>query len=109
VIGLRQHRGSGVTGIAVLAPSPVDSAMTLVSVFITGARLGDETGTIGPTAVPAPADQGVPSGDVPPVDQVPVATVPAPVVQDPVVVDPGDDDDDDGGVDDGDDDDGGDD
>ena len=47
VIGLRGQAGSDITGIAVLAPSPSDPAMTFISVFVTGGALGDEVGTIG--------------------------------------------------------------
>lgn len=86
VIGVREEGGSDVTGIAVLAPSPSDSAMTLVSVFITGTGLGDATGTIG---IPPPpvADDNPPVENQPPADDVPI--------------DDGGGDDDDGGDDDG--------
>jgi hypothetical protein len=47
VVGLREQGDSGVSGIAVLSPSPSDPAMTFVSVFIAGPGLGDEIGTIG--------------------------------------------------------------
>ena len=94
IIGLRQQRGSGVTGIAVLSPSPVDPAMTYISVFITGAALGDEVGTIMPTVVPA-ADVSLPADEAPPVNPGPVDVGPGPTGDD----DDGGDDDDDGGDD----------
>jgi hypothetical protein len=93
VVGLREHADSGVTGIAVLSPSPSNPAMTYASVFISGEALGDEIGTIGVTP-PASAEDTPPVSADPPVDTAPP---------------PGGDDDDDGDDDDGDDDDGGDD
>ena len=91
VVGLREQGGSGVTGIAVLSPSPADPAMTYISVFITGAGLGDEVGTIGVTPPPVADDEGPVDSDPPPDDGGP----------------PPGDDDDGGGNDDDDDDDGG--
>ena len=87
VIGLREPAGSGVTGIAVLSPSPADAAMTYVSVFISGEALGDETGTIG-VSPPVPVEDTPPVSTDPPVDTAP-----------PPGDDDDDDDDDDGGDD----------
>jgi hypothetical protein len=67
VIGLRELDRTGVTGIAVLSPSPADTSMTYVSVFISGRSLGDAIGTIGVTPPPL-ADDAPPVIDNPPVD-----------------------------------------
>jgi hypothetical protein len=67
VIGLREQRRSGVTGIAVLSPSPADASMTFISVFISGQSLGNAIGTIGVTPPPV-ADDVPPVVDNPPVN-----------------------------------------
>lgn len=94
VIGLRNQDGTDITGIAVLSPSPSDPAMTFVSVFISGAGLGDAIGTIGVNP---------PVVDSPPVDDTPPVVVNPPVVDNTPPVDDGDNGGDPGddGVDDG--------
>jgi hypothetical protein len=70
VVGLRTQGDLDVTGIAVLSPSPSDATRTLISVFITGSALGDETGTTLP-------------------DETPVGETPGPdIVETPVVGEP---------------------
>ncbi len=110
VLGLRIQGDLDVTGIAVLSPSPSDLSRTLVSVFITGSALGDQTGTIKPESTAIPdlpvVDNTNPPGGDPTVIVVP--TTDDPVVEpteievEPteVEIEPTEEDDDHGGDDD---------
>lgn len=97
VVGLRWQAGLDVTGIAVLSPSPSDATRTLVSVFISGASLGHETGTW--TEQTDTATQA-PGADTP-VANTPIVDEPTEIVVYPTEDDHGGDDDDGGGDDNG--------